>query len=69
VWGVAASPDGRWLGTSSHDRTVKLWDAQTLKLMRTLEGHRDVVWCVAFSPDSKTFASGSEGLKSGEVKV
>jgi WD40 repeat protein len=69
VWGVAASPDGRWLATSSHDQTVKLWDAQTLKLVRTLEGHREVVWCVAFSPDSRTVASGSAGEKFGEVKV
>jgi WD40 repeat protein len=50
-------------------RVLKLWDAQTLKLVRTLEGHRGVVWCLAFSPDSQTLASGSAGDKFGEVKV
>jgi len=69
VWGIAASPDGRWIATASHDLTVKLWDAQTLKLVRTLEGHQGVVWSVAFSPDSKYLASGSAEPGCGTVKV
>ena len=69
VWGVAASPDGRWIATASHDRTVKLWDARTRKLVRTLEGHHELVWCVAFSPDSQYLASGSVEGSSGCVKV
>jgi WD40 repeat protein len=64
VWGVAASPDGRWVATASHEQTVNLWDASTMKLVRTLQGHSSLVWCVAFSPDSKYLASGS-----GEVLV
>jgi WD40 repeat protein len=69
VWGIASSPDGRWVATASHDRTVKLWDGRTLRPVRTLEGHSDVVWCVAFSPDSRYLASGSARENSGEVKV
>jgi WD40 repeat protein len=65
VWGVAASPDGRWVATASHDRTVKVWDARTLRLVHTLQGHPDLVWTVAFSPDSRYLASGS----AGEVRV
>lgn len=60
VWGVAATLDGRWVATAGHDRLVKIWDGRTLKLIRTLEGHRDVVWCVAFSPDGLTLASGGD---------
>ena len=69
VWGIAASPDGRWVATAGHDRTVKVWDAATMALVRTLDGHPDVVWSVAFSPDSKLLASGSASEKAGDVRV
>jgi WD40 repeat protein len=66
VYGVAASGDGRWFATASHDRTVKLWDAHALQLVRTFE-HRDIFWCVAFSADSKYLAGGSREIKVWEV--
>jgi WD40 repeat protein len=74
IWGMAASPDGRWLATAGHDGTVKLWGAQALKLSRTLTGHAGTVWCVAFSPDSRYLASGSAadaegGRVVGDVRV
>ena len=39
------------------DKTVRLWDPQTGKLIRTLEGHTDVVRSVNFSPDQKTLVA------------
>jgi eukaryotic-like serine/threonine-protein kinase len=69
VWAIAASPDGRWVATASHDHTVKLWDASARKLVRTLEGHQGPVWCLAFSPDSRYLASGSEETGAGDVQV
>lgn len=62
VWGVAASRDGRWVATACHDGTVNLWDARTMKLVRSLRGHKNLAWCVAFSPDSKYLASGSDEI-------
>ena len=67
VWGIAASPDGKWFATAGHDHSVKLWDAQTMELVRTLEGHNALVWSVAFSRDSKLLASGSGTIKIWDV--
>jgi WD40 repeat protein len=60
VLSVAWSPDGRTLASGSSDRTVKLWEAATGKLLATLQGHTGEVYSIAWSPDGKTLASGSD---------
>ena len=62
IWGMAASPNGRWFATASHDATVKLWDASTQQLLKTFEGQDELAWCVAFSVDSKWIASGGNSV-------
>ncbi|NUN66390.1 NACHT domain-containing protein [Pseudanabaena biceps] len=59
ILSIAFSPNGQILASGSADRTIKLWDAHTGKLMKTLHGHRSWVWGIAISPDSKFLASGS----------
>jgi WD40 repeat protein len=50
VLSLAQSPDGQWLASGHTDETVKLWDLKTGQVFKTLHGHRDRVWSVAFVP-------------------
>ncbi len=56
---VAFSPDGKLLAWPLGDGNIKLWNVQSDKQPRTLEGHHNSMYCVAFSPDGKRLASGS----------
>ncbi|XP_030486062.1 WD40 repeat-containing protein HOS15 isoform X1 [Cannabis sativa] len=47
------------LASASFDSTVKLWDVEHGKLLYSLNGHREPVYSVAFSPNGEYLASGS----------
>ena len=56
---MAFAPSGNQLASGSVDKTVKLWDTDSGKLLRTLEGHSDVVEAIVFSADGQLLASKS----------
>jgi WD40 repeat protein/tRNA A-37 threonylcarbamoyl transferase component Bud32 len=58
---VAYSPDGTRLASASQDETVKLWDAATGRLLRTLRGHKGEVRAVCFGPDGRLASAGQDG--------
>ncbi|XP_048493674.1 WD40 repeat-containing protein HOS15 isoform X2 [Beta vulgaris subsp. vulgaris] len=47
------------LASASFDSTIKLWDIELGSLLCSLNGHRDCVYSVAFSPNGEYLASGS----------
>ncbi|WP_315784698.1 NB-ARC domain-containing protein [Fischerella sp. JS2] len=66
---------GGVLATCSTDQTIKLWDWQTGKCLRTLTGHTNWVFSIAYSPDGLTLASASHDqtvriwdVKTGECR-
>jgi WD40 repeat protein len=63
---VVYHPKQVLLATCSADNTVRIWNADTLAAVRTLSGHTDWVYTIAFSADGNLIASGSWN---GEVKV
>ena len=56
---VMFSPDGCRIASSS-GKLVRLWVGSTGEHVSTLEGHSGPIWSIAFSPDSRRVAMGSE---------
>ena len=56
----AWSPDGTLIVSASDDRTVKVWEAASGKLLNTLSGHEGWVRSCAWSPDGTLIVSASD---------
>jgi WD40 repeat protein len=56
---IAFSADGTRIAAGMGDRTVRVWDASSGRVLRVLRGHQDLVLDVAFSPDGTKLASAS----------
>jgi hypothetical protein len=62
---AALSPDARWAvgavgGIGNRDYALRVWDAETRKEVRRIEGHAAPVTALAFLPDGRRVLSGSE---------
>ncbi|MBE9104817.1 serine/threonine protein kinase [Nostoc cf. edaphicum LEGE 07299] len=71
VHAIAISPDGQFIASGSNDKTIKLWQVGTGKLVRQLgrwsSSHSSMVNSVAFSPISSYLSYQGESGKSAGV--
>jgi WD40 repeat protein len=56
---VAIAPDGKTAISASWDYTLKIWDTETGRELKTLTGHSWGVTAVAIAPEGKTAISAS----------
>ena len=54
---MALLPDGK-IVSASRDRTLKIWDINNYRCIRTLEGHENYIYTVIVLPDGN-IVSGS----------
>ena len=59
VFSVAFSPDSKKIATAGADRTIRIFEVETGKLLSQIEDHADWIFAVAWSPDGKRLASAS----------
>ena len=57
IQSLAFSPDGRFAATGSADKTIKLWEVEHGREIRSYLGNNGAVRVLAFSPDGKLLAS------------
>src|SRR4051812_43405346 len=63
VWRAGVDAQGRWLVTSSVDKTARVWNLATGELVRTIRppignGNEGMLYALALSPDGNTIAAG-----------
>jgi hypothetical protein len=60
ICALTASNDGAYLAAGSCKGAVLIWSTDSGEILTTLTGHQMPVWALAFTPDGKILASGSD---------
>ena len=66
VFAAVFSPDETMIATGgSGDKKINIWNAKTFELVKTLKGHKEHVYSLAWTADGRTLISGSADDASG----
>lgn len=62
---IKFTPNSRFILASTQDSTIRLWNTQTSKCVKTYAGHTNRTFCIFadFAPGRKHIVSGSEDMK------
>ena len=57
---VAFSSDGSHLFSAGYDGTIREWEVESQRLVRTFGGPQGTVWTIAISPDGQRLAAAGD---------
>lgn len=63
---LVISPDSKTLIGAGMDRRIHLWDIDTRKALKSLEGHSNSIRCLAMTSDGKILLSGAD---EGDIRM
>ncbi len=69
IYDVAYSPNGKFIASASADRTVKIWETDKGRELRTIYIDEGYVTSVQFSPDSKHLLFSGGDYEIGILKI
>src|SRR5258706_15232019 len=59
IHSVLVTPNGRLIVSGSADKTIRVWQLDSGRLLHTLEGHTASITSLAVTPDGRSIVSGS----------
>ncbi|KYQ89091.1 hypothetical protein DLAC_10322 [Tieghemostelium lacteum] len=59
ILAMALSFDGKYLATGGDEKLLKIWDTETMQVVETFKGHKEVISALTFRKGTYTLYSGS----------